>query len=80
MAELIAALSEDKPNYGMDDLRKIANDCPACILAGIRQSSIRNGMSTEKFWEWMAGLNFDFKAELAKFWEMQNDAKYQAGM
>lgn len=78
IAELVAALSEVKPGWGMDDLRKAADNCPACILAAIRQSPIRNGMSTADYWEWMTGLNFDFKSELEKFWETQNDVKYQA--
>lgn len=77
ISELVAALSEDKPNWGFDELRRLANNCPACILAALRQTPIRHGMSTEDWWEWMGQFDFDFKKELDSFWQEQNNAKLE---
>lgn len=39
-------------------------DCPACVLAILRQSGV-------PLWAW----NYDFKSALAKFWEEQNNLR-----
>lgn len=78
ISELVAVLSEDKLNYGFADLRDAANNCPACILAALRQTPIRDGMSTQDWWEWMSQFDFDFKRELDSFWAEQNNAKFES--
>lgn len=49
IAELINAA-----NQGIEALRKVAQGCPACTLAGIRQST--------------ADCEFDYPAEREQFW------------
>ena len=56
VAALVAVLRLD----GLDALRSVAEGCPMCILAAIRQS----GLSTEDQWD----LGFDFKKERDAFW------------
>jgi hypothetical protein len=41
-------------NAGIENLRKIAHGCPACMLAGIRQST--------------ADCQFDYPVEREQFW------------
>ena len=55
-------------NLGLDKLRAVALDCPACILAGIRQREhipltidIRTSLDS-----------FNFKEELKKMWGSRN--------
>jgi len=87
MAALIAALG-DGSKAGMDALRKLAVDCPACILAAIRQSGLRDAAETayrdgegyligagEEDGGWWS---FDFKKEAAAFWSEVNSAEREA--
>lgn len=48
-------------------LRELANECPVCILAALRQKGIPVPVVE----------GFDFKAELAEFWDGFNDAEEQ---
>ena len=78
MADLMACLSLDKEGFGMKELRGLANECPACILAAIRQAKIQ---PVEDYREnGPLDYGFDFKAELASWWEEINaeleDARY----
>lgn len=76
IAELIACISTDKPDCGMADLRKLSDGCPACILAGLRQSNIQkpprvNGMVPA---DWEGPLvEFNFREELDAFWRQVNE-------
>ena len=48
---------------GLAKLREITANCPACILAALRQSG----------WASFAGKDmFDFKKELEEFWKTRN--------
>lgn len=78
ISELVAVLSEDKPEWGFKELRLLANNCPACILAALRQTPIRKEMNTQEWWEWMGQFNFDFKRELESFWQEHNNAVYES--
>lgn len=49
IVELIAAA-----NIGVEELRAVAQGCPACMLAGIRQST--------------ADCQFDYPVEREQFW------------
>ena len=57
---------------GLDALRKAANGCPACILAGIRQRPILP--LTPDIWESLD--SFKYKDEVEKFWATKN-AEYE---
>jgi len=74
MEELVAALERHGDDWaaGMNDLRDVSRDCPACILAAIRQSKrlqavIAVGPDPPL-------LNFDFRAEVTAFWNHMNAA------
>ncbi len=83
MKELIIALLSGKQltlsnaadyQSGMRALRNMTEDCPACILAAIRQSGIQRRAD-----DWKEGdecppdLKFDFKKELGEFWQEYQD-------
>lgn len=75
MAELLAALpewdrgvgqwSETQPDVDLPALRAVANNCPACILAALRQKGIPVP----------AVSGFDFDAEMKAIWNEINEAK-----
>ena len=65
--ELIACLSTEKENFGLADLRAKAENCPACILAAIRQSGIQ-GINENG----IVSVDFDFKREYQDFWNTVN--------
>lgn len=72
IVELLACVSTEKEQYGLSELRTLTEDCPACILAAIRQSGILK-------WDGDPGhpprhLDFVFKDELARFWEARNES------
>jgi len=46
----------------LENLRDATNNCPACILATIRQSGFQTGM-----------YEFSFEKECQKFWDEQNN-------
>lgn len=82
---LIACLSLAKPDYGIAELRELAEECPACILAAIRQSKIREtykaASANEQEWSEEGGpldLKWDFKEALKDFWARINEAAYEA--
>lgn len=50
----------------MRNLRSLAEDCPGCILAGIRQSGIMKALYDSEYG--YPDLKFDFKKELADWW------------
>ena len=72
MCKMLADVGESKPAPPRDELVRImdtqgfasmcaaANDCPACILAAIRQAGL-SGI-----------ISFDFKGELKSFWSGMN--------
>lgn len=68
-AELIAAVGSGGPE-GLERLRKAADDCPACILAGIRQSKI-NHPDPEIGGGDGSYIEFDYKKEAMTFWANQ---------
>lgn len=72
---LIACFASNKPDYGMAELRILADACPACILAAIRQSRILKYDDPENP---PPDLKFDFKAELAALWKDSNEARAEA--
>ena len=64
MAELTKPVAEGK--WGIEELHKATEGCPACMLAAIRQSGINKDASYEE-----PGLWFDFKAAAADWWTQQ---------
>jgi hypothetical protein len=80
--ELIAALrkfeNEDGADYtrGVVELRKLADGCPACMLAAIRQSKLQQVDPDAELGSFIS-IPFDFKKELKAFWDDVNDANYQ---
>jgi|HubBroStandDraft_5_1064220.scaffolds.fasta_scaffold486158_2 hypothetical protein len=84
-SQLAACLSLDKPDYGIAELRDLAQECPACILAGIRQSKImetyKAKFTTEMEWSEAGGplnLKWDFKESVKEFWSRVNEEAYEA--
>jgi hypothetical protein len=73
MSELLACISTAKEDYGLAELREVAEGCPACILAAIRQSGIQKPDGEGD----SPSVNFNFKSELAEFWRETNEANYQ---
>ena len=70
LLELIAALG-DGLQPGMDALRSLCENCPACILAAIRQSKtleVLIGGDVSKTY-----MGFNFKEEAKSFWAQINE-------
>lgn len=66
MPELLAAAQ-----VSLEALREAAHNCPACILAGIRQARLR--LAHENDWT----VDFDFKKEREAVWAKINEAAYR---
>lgn len=77
IAALVGCLSLGKGDFGMKELRELAGDCPACILAAIRQSELQKSNPSEEGWAPGLDFNFDFKSELQAFWNAQNERALQ---
>lgn len=75
MPTLIAALTAN----GFAALRKEASNCPACILAAIRQATLpldAEDKFAPKPGSWRADADeFKFKDEMAAVWSEINDAR-----
>ena len=79
MAELIATVREhgDDAKGLMDALRDVADNCPACILAALRQSGIQRAWADRKYEGKDAPrIEFDFRAEVAQFWSDHGRESY----
>ena len=67
MADLKSAFGD----CDMKRLRELCEDCPACILAALRQAI------GKRTYEWETGDSnwpeFDFNKELQAFWSEQNE-------
>ena len=57
----------------MRNLRALAQGCPGCILAGIRQSGIQKALYSDEYGP--PELNFDFKKELEEWWANANQSR-----
>lgn len=77
IADLVACLSKEKEDFGMKELRELADECPACILAAIRQSGLQQSYADEDGFAPGLNFNFDFKAELLEFWNAQNETEIE---
>ena len=75
VAELIVALGDGKD---LTKIREEADNCPACILAAIRQSKLQMYMVDEEGND--TWIDFDFKAERDAWWARINDENHQAAM
>lgn len=85
IGDLVACLNLEKEDYGIAALCERAEECPACILAAIRQSKIRETykatFASEQEWSEAGGpldLKWDFKEALKDFWARINEAAYEA--
>jgi len=79
MAALIAALTSCGRDWeaGVKVVRKVANACPACMLAAIRQSGVQKQMvKVGDLGEENEHIPFDFNAEVASFWSDHNHEQY----
>jgi hypothetical protein len=65
IAELLAAMVGSARLDRWEPLREATNNCPACMLAGIRQSPLGE----------LYIFDFDYRAERKRFWEAQEAAK-----
>lgn len=82
MPDLIAALNSCGEHWaaGMKALREVANACPACTLAAIRQSGIQKKWLEEaQEGKETPTLGFDFKSEVASFWADNNADRGDGG-
>jgi len=82
MAELIAAFESHGSDWaaGLSALKYLCDDCPACILAAIRQSPAWQKAREEAEERCQPGpeLDFDFRADVAEFWREMNAARSAA--
>ena len=76
--DLIAALGNgDK--VGVETLRELADNCPTCMLAAIRQSGLQHGSDGESlpdgtgYYDPGLHVEFDYRSELADFWKSVNE-------
>lgn len=74
VADLVAILGRGS-DAQMKELREATGDCPACILAAIRQSSAAAYLLPEN----NDVANFDFKKEAAGFWIDHTRNKHAEG-
>jgi len=77
---MIAVLTSKGTDYdsGLELLRDLTENCPACILAAIRQSGVQSAGEYDREGNEMSPyvhVNFDFKKEKESFWNWVNDAK-----
>jgi hypothetical protein len=76
VAPLIEALrsGQQDGDHGLARLREAAEDCPACILAAIRQSGLCRGYGDEEGYTPPAigQKQFDFKKEMAEIFNSKN--------
>lgn len=76
---LIAALTGHGDDWatGMTELRDLTDDCPACILAAIRQSHIQDPPTGLGSGEWVddvrSDLGFNYREEHQAFWSRVNE-------
>lgn len=54
----------EKEKEAIEKLREVASNCPACMLAAIRQYANGNALGFS---------SFDFKKEKEKFWQVHNE-------
>ena len=79
--QMAALLDTVKEHYPIDPaammvaLRDAADDCPACILSALRQS----GIQREEDYDGI-GMQFDFRAEVDKFWKERNAEGWASDM
>lgn len=75
MSELIESLGVGDA-AGMEKLRSLCENCPACILAAIRQSGIMDSSSREIENERGSWTSFNYKDEHEEFWDDRNPDIY----
>lgn len=73
MLEVLRAHWYDE-DHGVSALRHAAHDCPACMLAAIRQSGASKGCADEDGYSapHIGTEQFDFKKEMADLWSSVN--------
>ena len=78
--DLIKALGS-ADEKGIDDLRELAEGCPACMLAAIRQSGLNKYVFSENVDEWGSPelikypIQFEYKEEKELFWREINNER-----
>lgn len=77
MPNLIAALESCGGDWvaGMRALRELADNCPACILAAIRQTGL-NQKIAEGWMKNPIDLGFNFREAVASFWNDHNGREW----
>lgn len=76
MSSLISTLGKGD-NVGLDKLRDLAENCPACILSAIRQSKLQYYELDEDGFHGFR-VEFDFKKEKELFWaEVNTETRQQ---
>ncbi len=69
--EMMLCLFSKAEDHGIAALREMADGCPACMLAAIRQSGICKWDGDPE--SPPVSLPFDYKKELAEFWASVNE-------
>jgi hypothetical protein len=77
MPELQAALRSCGTDWvaGLAALRVAAHDCPACILAALRQSGLQKGVADEDGYAPGVDFGFNFKEEMEKKFAEFNESQ-----
>lgn len=76
--EPLHALVQTLDVLGMQALRGLASDCPACILAALRNSKVSPETIIDDA-EHEARRDFDYRAEAKKWWQRVNETRQEAG-
>lgn len=59
---------------GVNRLTEVAHRCPACILAGIRQSRVQRGPSgDEESFDFGFSVPWDYELAKREFWDRKNE-------
>jgi hypothetical protein len=78
VSESLALLATHYGNkdYGLAELRAFVEDCPACILAALRQSGLCKGYADEEGHSppRIGSEQFNFKEELSEMWSNHREA------
>lgn len=72
LAGLAFSCSSEQAVLNEKVIREKCHNCPACILAVVRQAYKSMGLEDAMQ---MVEIKFDFKEELKKFWQDHNDAR-----
>lgn len=79
LADLASAFDKSQKDFGLTRARELSHNCPACILSAIRSSKANEWFLDFAGQEEAPSLEFDFPAEMKRFWQSVNEAEAAMG-